>query len=82
MVLADSVISETDTMSSLGALWQKPTTRQLVTGAALLVLTAFYSPLTVLTLAPVYGTHGTHVFHAYGVAIVAAVGWFMKASPS
>ncbi|PYI30042.1 S-adenosyl-L-methionine-dependent methyltransferase [Aspergillus indologenus CBS 114.80] len=65
-------------MSSLGAWWQKPTTRQLVTGAALLVLTAFYSPLTVLTLAPVYGTHGTHVFHAYGVAIVAAVGWFMK----
>ncbi|PWY90912.1 S-adenosyl-L-methionine-dependent methyltransferase [Aspergillus heteromorphus CBS 117.55] len=65
-------------MSSLAGLLQQPTTRQLLAGAALLFLTAFYSPLTVLMLAPVYGSAPAHIFHGYGVAIVGAAGWFLK----
>lgn len=64
-------------MSSLAGLVQ-PTTRQLLTGAALLFLTAFYSPLTVLMLTPVYGSAPAHIFHGYGVALVGAAGWFLK----
>ncbi|GKZ65716.1 hypothetical protein AnigIFM60653_003219 [Aspergillus niger] len=64
-------------MSSLAGLVQ-PTTRQLLTGAALLFLTAFYSPLTVLMLTPVYGSAPAHIFHGYGVALIGAAGWFLK----
>ncbi|KKK22369.1 hypothetical protein P175DRAFT_0472307 [Aspergillus ochraceoroseus IBT 24754] len=65
-------------MSPFRSIYQQDTTRQLVVGAALLVLTAFYSPVFVLSLAPVYGSTPSHIFHGYGVAIAGAAGWFAK----
>ncbi|CAL5872041.1 uncharacterized protein PFLUO_LOCUS6298 [Penicillium psychrofluorescens] len=51
---------------------------RLGAGAGLLVLLAFYSPVTVLVLSPVYGGVPAHIFHSYGVAIFAGAGWFLK----
>ena len=51
---------------------------RLGTGVALLFLIAFYSPVMVLVLSPVYGSLPAHIFHGYGVAIFAATGWFLK----
>lgn len=51
---------------------------RLGSGAALLILLAFYSPLMVLILSPVYGALPAHIFHNYGVAIFAGAGWFAK----
>lgn len=51
---------------------------RLGTGAALLILLAFYSPLMVLILSPVYGALPAHIFHGYGVAVFAGAGWFAK----
>ncbi|RAL06073.1 spermidine synthase [Aspergillus ibericus CBS 121593] len=65
-------------MFSLAGLLQQPTTRQLLAGTALLFLTAFYSPLTVLMLTPVYGSAPAHIFHPYGLALIGAAGWFLK----
>ncbi|PYH88325.1 S-adenosyl-L-methionine-dependent methyltransferase [Aspergillus ellipticus CBS 707.79] len=65
-------------MSSLAGLLQRPTNRQLLAGAALLFVTAFYSPLTILMLAPVYGSAPAHLFHGYGAALVGGAGWFLK----
>ena len=52
--------------------------KQLLTGAALVLLTAFYSPVFPLTLAPVYGSAPSNLFHRVGLAIAAAAGWFSK----
>ncbi|EAW12775.1 spermidine synthase [Aspergillus clavatus NRRL 1] len=65
-------------MSSTGQLLRQVKTEKLVAGVALLLLTAFYSPVSLLTLAPVYGAAPSHIFHGYGVAVVAAAGWFLK----
>lgn len=51
---------------------------RLGSGVALLVLLAFYSPVMVLVLSPVYGALPAHIFHGYGVAIFAGAGWFLK----
>lgn len=51
---------------------------RLGSGVALLVLLAFYSPVMVLILSPVYGALPAHIFHGYGVAIFAGAGWFLK----
>ncbi|KAJ5573984.1 Spermine/spermidine synthase family protein [Penicillium hispanicum] len=51
---------------------------RLGTGVALLFLAAFYSPVMVLVLSPVYGSLPAHIFHGYGVAIFAGAGWFLK----
>ncbi|KAJ5908136.1 hypothetical protein N7495_000818 [Penicillium taxi] len=48
------------------------------TGVALLFLAAFYSPVMLMVLSPVYGSVPSHIFHGYGVAIFAAAGWFLK----
>lgn len=53
-------------------------TYRLGTGIALLFAIAFYSPVMVLVLSPVYGSLPAHIFHGYGVAIFAGVGWFGK----
>lgn len=52
--------------------------KHLLTGVGLLLLTASYSPVILLTLAPVYGSAPSSIFHSYGVAIVAMAGWFLK----
>lgn len=52
--------------------------RRLASGVALLILLAFYSPVMLLVLSPVYGSLPSHIFHGYGVAIFAAAGWFLK----
>lgn len=51
---------------------------RLGTGMELLFLIAFYSPVMVLVLSPVYGSLPAHIFHGYGVAIFAGAGWFAK----
>ncbi|PLB45855.1 S-adenosyl-L-methionine-dependent methyltransferase [Aspergillus steynii IBT 23096] len=57
---------------------QRRNQKQLSSAAALLALTAFSSYVFLLNLAPVYGSAPSHIFHGYGVAIVAAAGWFLK----
>ena len=52
--------------------------KRLLIGLGLLLLTAFYSPAFLFTLAPVYGAVPPNIFHSYGVAIAAACGWFLK----
>lgn len=52
--------------------------KRLLVGVGLLVLTAFYSPVFLLTLTPVYGFAPSNIFHGYGVALAAAAGWFLK----
>lgn len=52
--------------------------KRALTGVALLLLTALYSPVFLLTLAPVYGSVPSGIFHYYGLAIAAACGWFLK----
>lgn len=64
--------------SSFEEFLQRVNTRRLLAGAQLLLLTAFYSPVFMLTLAPVYGSAPAHIFHSYGVALTAAAGWFLK----
>lgn len=51
---------------------------RLGSGAALLVLLAFYSPVMLLILSPVYGALPAHIFHGYSVAVFAGAGWFLK----
>lgn len=65
-------------MPSADELIQRSNPKKLGAGVALLVLTAFYSPIFVLTLAPVYGSAPANIFHVYGVALTAAAGWFLK----
>ncbi|KAB8074356.1 S-adenosyl-L-methionine-dependent methyltransferase [Aspergillus leporis] len=65
-------------MSSFNEILQQVNSKRLWRGAALLALAAFSSPVFVLTLAPVYGSAPSHIFHGYGVAITAAIGWFLK----
>ena len=65
-------------MSTVEEILQRVNTKRLLTGVALLVLAAFYSPIFVLTLAPVYGSAPANIFHSYGVAVVGVVGWFAK----
>ena len=57
---------------------QRRNRKQLSSAAALLALTASSSYVFLLNLAPVYGSAPSHIFHGYGVAIVAAAGWFLK----
>lgn len=52
--------------------------KRLAAGTALLVLSAVYSPVILLTLAPVYGSAPPHLFHPYVQGVVAAAGWFLK----
>lgn len=52
--------------------------KQLLAGVGLLLLTASYSPVFLLTLAPVYGFAPSNIFHNYGLAVVAVAGWFLK----
>jgi len=65
-------------MPSIDDVIQRANPRKVFTGVALLVLTAFYSPIFVLTLAPVYGSAPASIFHNYGAALTAAAGWFLK----
>lgn len=65
-------------MPSIEEVIQRANPRKVFTGVALLVLTAFYSPIFVRTLAPVYSSAPANIFHNYGVAITAAAGWFLK----
>ncbi|KAJ5191261.1 uncharacterized protein N7498_010246 [Penicillium cinerascens] len=51
---------------------------RLGSGATLLVLLAFYSPVMLLVLSPTYGALPAHIFHVYGLGIFAAAGWFLK----
>lgn len=51
---------------------------RLGSGAALLVLLAFYSPVMLLVLSPTYGALPAHIFHVYGLGVFAAAGWFLK----
>lgn len=51
---------------------------RLGSGMALLFLAAFYSPVMVLVLSPVYGSLPAHIFHSYGVGIFGIAGWFLK----
>lgn len=51
---------------------------RLGSGAALLVLLAFYSPVMLLVLSPTYGALPSHIFHVYGLGVFAAAGWFLK----
>ncbi len=52
--------------------------KRLVSGIALLLILALYSPVMVLVLSPVYGSLPSHLFHNYGVAVFAGAGWFLK----
>ncbi|KAJ6072279.1 hypothetical protein N7467_010364 [Penicillium canescens] len=52
--------------------------RRFGSGVALLVILAFYSPLSKLILSPTYGSLPAEIFHAYGVAIFGGAGWFLK----
>ncbi|KAJ5948836.1 hypothetical protein N7454_002143 [Penicillium verhagenii] len=63
---------------SIGQFVQKIDAYRLGSGVALLFLAAFYSPVMVMVLSPVFGSHPVHLFHGYGVAIVGAAGWFAK----
>jgi hypothetical protein len=65
-------------MSSPGGMLQQVKLEKLLPGVALLFLTAFYSPVFLLTLSPVFGSAPSHIFHGYGVAVSAAAGWFLK----
>ncbi|RHZ63897.1 spermidine synthase [Aspergillus thermomutatus] len=65
-------------MSSPGGMLQHVKLEKLLPGVALLLLTAFYSPVFLLTLSPVFGSAPSHIFHGYGVAVTAAAGWFLK----
>jgi len=51
---------------------------RLGSGAALLVLLAFYSPVMLLVLSPTYGALPAHIFHVYGLGVFAGAGWFLK----
>lgn len=52
--------------------------RRFGTGMALLVLLAFYSPLSKLVLSPTYGYLPSTIFHSFGVAISGGLGWLLK----
>lgn len=65
-------------MPSIDEVIQRANPKKVFTGVALLVLTAFYSPIFVLTLAPVYGSAPASIFHNYGAALTGAAGWFLK----
>ncbi|CAG8041677.1 unnamed protein product [Penicillium salamii] len=52
--------------------------RRFGTGMALLVLLAFYSPLSKLVLSPTYGYLPSKIFHSFGVAISGGLGWLLK----
>ncbi|KAJ5794899.1 Spermidine/spermine synthases family [Penicillium paradoxum] len=52
--------------------------RRFTTGVALLVLIAFYSPLSKLVMSPTYGSFPSHIFHSFGVAISGGIGWLLK----
>ncbi|KAJ5319130.1 hypothetical protein MYU51_013785 [Penicillium brevicompactum] len=52
--------------------------RRFGTGMALLVLLAFYSPLSKLVLSPTYGYLPSKIFHAFGVCISGGLGWLLK----
>ncbi|OQE39770.1 hypothetical protein PENCOP_c006G04835 [Penicillium coprophilum] len=52
--------------------------RRFSTGVILLILLAFYSPLSKLVLSPTYGSFPAHIFHSFGVAISGGVGWLLK----
>ena len=65
-------------MSSVEEILQRVNSKKLLAGVALLVLTAFYSPIFVLSLAPVYGSAPAKIFHSYGVAVIGVAGWFAK----
>lgn len=51
---------------------------RLGSGVALLFLAAFYSPVMVLVLSPVYGALPAHIFHSYAVGVFGIAGWFLK----
>ncbi|KAJ5149191.1 hypothetical protein N7448_000769 [Penicillium atrosanguineum] len=51
---------------------------RLGSGAALLALLAFYSPVMLMVLSPTYGALPAHIFHVYGLGAFAAAGWFSK----
>ncbi|KAG5291884.1 spermine/spermidine synthase [Histoplasma ohiense] len=56
-----------------------PKTIKLIGLAALLLaLTATYSPISQLTLSPVYGSVPSVVFHQRGMMVAALCGWFGK----
>ncbi|KAL2376745.1 hypothetical protein RJZ90_007284 [Blastomyces dermatitidis] len=56
-----------------------PKTIQLIGLAILLlVLTATYSPISQLTLSPVYGSVPSAAFHQRGMMVAALSGWFAK----
>ncbi|KAJ5689477.1 hypothetical protein N7462_003869 [Penicillium macrosclerotiorum] len=65
-------------MSSVEDFLARADFKRLGSGIALLCLLAFYSPVMVLVLSPVYGSLPSHIFHSYGVAIFAGAGWFLK----
>lgn len=52
--------------------------RELLTGLALLVLSAFASSVSLLSVAPVYGATPSSIFHGTGVLVAAASGWFLR----
>ncbi|KAJ5397601.1 Spermine/spermidine synthase family protein [Penicillium cosmopolitanum] len=51
---------------------------RLGSGVALLFLAAFYSPVMLLVLSPVYGALPSHIFHSYAVGVFGIAGWFLK----
>ncbi|KAL4901539.1 hypothetical protein BDW74DRAFT_160087 [Aspergillus multicolor] len=65
-------------MAPFRSIYQQDAKKQLGVGVVLLVLTAFYSYVFLLNLAPVYGSTPSHIFHGYGVGIAGVAGWFGK----
>lgn len=57
---------------------QRVDARRFASGMALLVLLAFYSPLSKLVLSPTYGYLPANIFHSFGVAISGGAGWLLK----
>ncbi|PGH12304.1 hypothetical protein AJ79_04370 [Helicocarpus griseus UAMH5409] len=54
------------------------TIRSISLAAFLIVLTAAYSPISQLTLSPVYGSVPSAAFHRRGMMLAALFGWFGK----
>ncbi|KAL4877468.1 S-adenosyl-L-methionine-dependent methyltransferase [Aspergillus karnatakaensis] len=65
-------------MAPFRSIYQQDATKQLVVGVSLLALSAVYSYVFLLNLAPIYGSTPSHIFHGYGVGIAGAAGWFAK----
>lgn len=63
---------------SLQDMLQHIDARRFTSGVVLLILLAFYSPLSKLVLSPTYGSFPAHIFHNFGVAISGGIGWLLK----